>query len=298
MCNSIGTEFWARPYRVWLHEQLFNLRFVYDSQRLTIIDPNGTAMRPSNLAQNMTPVRTKAFAPWNLFSALLLLEKESTGLVKRVLADYGITAYSASNVADADQIMRSSRLDLVVCDLDALGANQLACLQPSTAWRGMAIGLMPGTGADYTLNRRIHLRVTKPVNVDMLIRGLKASYTNMSQRRIATYRHNVPARVIAGTLNHRGLQRTLHQVNVVNLSQTGLCLNAAEPLPHGAALTMSLVLPEIAYSLHASGNVVWSHSSGRTGVAFDHSKCPEMKRLHQRLNHWLPRELGMVARLA
>lgn len=254
-------------------------------------------MRSNNLAQNMTPVRTKAFAPWNLFSSLLLLEKQSIVLVKRVLADFGISIHNATSVADADQLMRSSRVDLVVCDLDALGSNQLACLQPSTAWRGMAIGLMP-TGADYTLNRRIHLRVAKPISVDMLIRGLKASYTNLAQRRIATYRHNVPARVIAGTLNHRGWQRTLHQVSVVNLSQTGLCLNATEPLPHGASLTMSLILPEISYSLHASGNVVWSHNNGRTGVAFDHSECPEMKRLHERLNHWLPRELGMVAKLA
>jgi hypothetical protein len=50
--------------------------------------------------------------------------------------------------------------------------------------------------------------------------------------------------------------------------------------------------------LHASGNVVWSHTSGRTGVAFERSTCPEMKKLQERLNTWLPRELGMVARLA
>ena len=255
-------------------------------------------MRSNNLAQNVTPVRTKSFAPWNLFSSVLLLEKESAGLIKRVLANYGIGIHVASSVPDADQIIRSNRVDLVICDLDALGSNQLACLQPATAWRGMAIGLVPGVGADYALNRRIHLRVAKPISIDMLIRGLKASYSNMAQRRIATYRHNVPARVIAGTLNHRGWQRALHQVNVVNLSQTGLCLNATEPLPHGASLTMSLVLPEISYSLHASGNVVWSNNNGRTGVAFDHADCPEMKRLHQRLNHWLPRELGMVAKLA
>ncbi|HEY7402254.1 MAG TPA: PilZ domain-containing protein [Candidatus Angelobacter sp.] len=253
-------------------------------------------MRSGNLAHNVPPVRTKAFAAWNLFSALLLLaERDSSGLVHRVLADYGVSAQNALSVADADRITRSNRVDLVVCDLDVLGSNQLACLQPSTGWRGMAIGLLPGMRADHALNRRIHLRLTKPVSVDMLVRGLKASYTNMAQRRIANYRHNLPARVIAGTLNHRGWQRTLHQVNVLNLSQTGLCLNAAEPLPHGASLTMNLALPEISYSLHASGNVVWSHSSGRTGIVFDHADCPEMKRLHERLNRWLPRELGMVA---
>ena len=256
-------------------------------------------MRSGNLALNLTRPRTKVFAPWNLFSALLLLgEQQSSDVVRRVLGDYGISVHATTAVAEGEALVRRNRLDLVVCDLDLPGAGQLACLQPSTSWRGMAIGLIPGALADYALNRRIHLRVPKPVSIDMLARGLKASYTNMAQRRIATYRHNLPARVISGTLNHRGWQRTLHQVNVVNLSRTGLCLNAAEPLPQGASLTMSLVLPEISYSLHASGNVVWSNSNGRTGVAFEHSECPEMKRLHERLNHWLPRELGIVARLS
>jgi CheY-like chemotaxis protein len=255
-------------------------------------------MRSSNLALTTGRARTKALAPWNLFSALLYMaEPQSTVLIKRVLAEYGIAVHTVSSVADADQITRGNRLDLVVCDLDVPGANQLACLQASTMWRGMAIGLIPGRSARHALNRRIHLRVAKPFTVDMLARGLRAAYTNMVQRRIATYRHTVPARVISGTLSHRGGQRTLHQVNVLNLSQTGLCLNAAEPLPYGASLTMSLVLPEISYAMHASGNVVWSHSTGRTGVAFDHGDCPEMKRLHQRLNDWLPRELGLMARL-
>lgn len=255
-------------------------------------------MRSSNLALTTNRARTNALAPWNLFSALLyMVEQQSAGQISRVLADYGVAVHTVSSVPDADQIMRSNRLDLVVCDLDVPGANQLACLKPSTAWRGMAIGLMPRTRADHALNRRIHLRVAKPFTVDMLARGLRAAYTNMVQRRISTYRHTVPARVISGTLIHRGGQRTLQHANVLNLSQTGLCLNAAEPLPYGASLTMSLVLPEISYSTHTSGNVVWSHSTGRTGVAFDHADCPEMKRLRERLNDWLPRELGLMARM-
>lgn len=57
---------------------------------------------------------------------------------------------------------------------------------------------------------------------------------------------------------------------------------------------MSLVLPEKA-SVHASGNVVWSHSNGKTGIAFERSSCPEMKRFQEQLNSLLPGELGMVA---
>ena len=256
-------------------------------------------MRSSNLARNILPMRPPLFAPRNVFSALVLLpEEQSLGMVRRVLEGFGINVHAASNVVEAEQVLRSTRLDLAICDFGVPDAGQLALLQPSTRWRGVTVGLMPSSRLDQSSRKRIQLRVPKPVSVDMLVRSLKASYTSMAQQRIATYRHTVPVRLAAGTLNHRGRQRTLHQVSVLNLSQTGLCLNAAEPLPHGASLAMSLVLPEGASTLHATGNVVWSHTSGRTGIAFDRPACPEMKKLQERLNTWLPRELGIVARLA
>ncbi|HZU30340.1 MAG TPA: PilZ domain-containing protein [Candidatus Angelobacter sp.] len=252
-------------------------------------------MISGNLARNVVPKQPKGFAPWNVFSALLLSTEEQTTLVKRVLEDYGILVHATSNVEDADKGMRSARFDLVICDFDVPAANELACLQLSNHWRGVAMGLMPGTRMNHAASKRIQLRMPKPVTVDMLVRSLKASYSNMANSRVATYRHTVAAKLVAGTLNHRGWQRTLHQVNVLNLSQTGLCLNASEPLPQGASLTMSLVLPGSA-SVHASGSVVWSHTSGRTGVAFKRSSCPEMKKLRERLNEWLPIDLGLIAR--
>jgi CheY-like chemotaxis protein len=256
-------------------------------------------MRSGNLARNIPLRRTKLFAPWDVFSALILLpEEQSTSMVKRVLEGFGIKVHFACSVPEAEQLLHSTRLDLAICDFDVPHADQLALLQPSTRWRGVSVGLMPSARLDQSTHKRVQLRVPKPVSVDMLVRSLKASYTSMAQHRIATYRHTVPVRVAAGTLNYRGRQRTLHQVSVLNLSQTGLCLNAAEPLPHGATLAMNLVLPEGSSSLHASGNVVWSHTSGRTGVAFERSACPEMKKLQERLNAWLPRELGMVARFS
>jgi CheY-like chemotaxis protein len=256
-------------------------------------------MDSGNVARKITPRRTGLFAPWNVFSALVLLpDQQSLDMVTRVLEGLGINIHAASSVPDADKFVRSTRLDLVICDFDVTRADQLSLLQPSSRWRGVTVGLMPSARLDQASQKRIQLRVPKPVSVDMLVRSLKASFSSMAHQRIATYRHTVPVRLVAGTLNHRGWRRTLRQVNVLNVSQTGLCLNADEPLPHGAALTMSLVLPETSYSLHASGNVVWSQASGRAGVAFERSACPEMKKLHERLNLLLPRELGIVAQLS
>jgi len=251
-----------------------------------------------NTAHNSTPRSSRAFSPWNLFSALLLLpEQPSPDAVQKVVQDYGINVQRAGNVLEAAQLIRSRRLDLLIFDSDLPWLDQLGCLKPSTNWRGVAVSLSSLARRYGAGNRRVHFNLPKPVSADALARALKAAYTNMAQHRIATYRHTVPARLVSGTLNHRGWQRTLHQVSILNLSQTGLCLSAGEPLPHGASLSMSLTLPESSYSVHASGNIVWSHSNGRTGVSFDRSACPEMKKFQERLNEWLPPELGLVAKI-
>jgi CheY-like chemotaxis protein len=256
-------------------------------------------MSSDDLARNITPRRTKHFSPWNVFSALLLLpEEDSLTMTRRVMESLGISFHTAFSVLEAEKILHGARLDLAICDFDVPCAADLSLLQPSSHWRGLSIGLMPTAWLDHSNHKRIQIRVPKPFSVDMLVRSLKASYTNIAQCRIAAYRHTMPVKLISGTLAHRGFQRTLHQVSVLNVSQTGLCLNAVDPLPHGASVTMSLVLPETSTLVQASGNVVWSHNSGRAGVAFERADCPEMKRLQERLNTWLPRELGIVARTA
>lgn len=255
-------------------------------------------MTSGNLARSFTPPQKNLYGPWSAFSALLLLPEQSAArTAQKTLLEYGISIHSAATIVEATQLMRSRRLDLLVFDCDLPWAAQLACLEPSTTWRGVAMALS-ARGRKDSLSRRIHLKLPKPLSSDLLARALKAAYSSIAQQRIATYRHTVPARVISGTLLHRGWQRTLHQVNVLNLSQTGLCLTAPEPLPHGASLKMNLVLPESPSAVHASGSIVWSHSNGRTGVAFDRSACPEMRKLQERLNAWLPPELEMVARVS
>ncbi|HEY2171955.1 MAG TPA: PilZ domain-containing protein [Candidatus Angelobacter sp.] len=256
-------------------------------------------MSSDNLARNIASGRNRHFSPWNIFSALLLLTDEaSLNMARRVMESFGISVFAASSVLEAERILHHTRLDLAICDFEVPCAADLSLLQASSRWRGLSIGLMPSSRLDQSSHKRIQVRIPKPVSVDMLVRSLKASYTNMAQQRIAAYRHTLPVKLVSGTLAHRGWQRTLQQVSVLNVSQTGLCLNAVEPLPHGAAISMNLVLPETSSSLHASGNVVWSHSSGRAGVVFDRAAGPEMRKLQEQLKMWLPRELGIVARTA
>jgi CheY-like chemotaxis protein len=256
-------------------------------------------MSSDSLARDIASSRNRHFSPWNVFSALLLLPDQALlSMARRVMESFGISVFAAASVLEAERIVGNTRLDLAICDFDMPCAADLSLLQASSRWRGVSIGLMPTARLDHASHKRIQIRIQKPVSGDMLVRSLKASYTNMAQQRIAAYRHNLPVKLVSGTLAHRGWQRTLQQVSVLNVSQTGLCLNASEPLPHGAAISMKLMLPESSSALHATGNVVWSHTNGRAGIVFDRSLGPEMKKLQERLKGWLPRELEILARTA
>ena len=253
-------------------------------------------MRSGNVARNILPRRTKLFAPWNVFSALILLpEEQSLGMVKRVLEGFGINVHAAYSVAEAEQVLRSTRLDLAICDFEFLMPASSPCCSLPHAGGSFRRPDAVGTAGP------IQLQAHPTARAQAGQRGHAGAEPQgvIHQHGAAAHRHLSPHHAGQAGCRHAELSwpsSTLHQVGVLNLSQTGLCLSAAEPLPHGASLTMSLVLPEGSSSVHASGNVVWSHTSGRTGVAFERSACPEMKRLQERLNTWLPRELGMVAR--
>ena len=113
-------------------------------------------------------------------------------MVKRVVEGFGIKLYAACTVSEADQILHTTRLDLAICDFDVPRADELG---PASAFQSMARRhRRPDAAArlDQSRHKRVQLRVPKPVSVDMLVRSLKASYTNMAQQRIATYRHTVP----------------------------------------------------------------------------------------------------------
>src|ERR1051326_2701350 len=134
---------------------------------------------PANAAENTPSRQTKAFAPWNVFSALLLLpEQRYVSAPQKVLQDYGITVHAASGVVEVAQLMRSRRLDLLVFDSDLPWVDQLACLAPSTNWRGVAMAMSSLGRRRASTNQRVHFTLPKPVTADVLARALKAAYTS------------------------------------------------------------------------------------------------------------------------
>jgi hypothetical protein len=87
---------------------------------------------------------------------------------------------------------------------------------------------------------------------------------------------------------HHGELRSLERVKVVNLSQTGLCLQASEMLPQGSQVELTFTLPRNSVTVQLGGNVVWAHSSGRAGVKFSELSEAERHKLEQWSGSFLP----------
>lgn len=231
----------------------------------------------------------------NFFSALLLSRDPlPLDALKKSFDEYGVEIRTVRTAEEANQLIRGSRFDLAICDYDVPGAPQMSCLDSFTKWGGITMVVLRDAMIRETKGKRIHFTVHKPMTADLLARGLKAAYSSMAKHRFATYRHTLALRPLSGTLVHHGAQSSLDQSAVVNISQTGLCLEAPAKLPPGAVVNVTFALPESDRRVHVVGTIVWSDTSGKTGVRFHRLPSSEQKVLQERLRARFPHDLDYI----
>ncbi len=252
-------------------------------------------MREATLRQlthsfsDIHPRRKAGSAVKKVFSALLVsqdrLPLESIG---KVFDELGVDLHLVRSAAEVERLLRSSRFDLMICDYDTPGISELSFLGKGTRWRGISMVIAHGSSVRHLTGKKIHFTLNKPATTDLLARGLKAAYSTMARQRLTAYRHTVALKPVAGTLLHRGSQWALGPAVISDLSQTGLCLNAPEPLPQDGLISVNFPLPESSEQVQVLGTVVWSNPSGKSGIKFNHIPAKQQKLLQDRLIARLP----------
>ena len=219
-----------------------------------------------------------------VFSALLVSEDPlPLDSIGKIFEDHGVALHLVRSAAEVEHLVRSSRFDLIVCDYDTPGIPELSCLGKDTRWRGISMVIARGTSVRDISAKKVHFTLSKPATADLLTKGLKAAYSTMARQRFAAYRHTVALKPVAGTLLHRGSQRPLGPVVISDISQTGLCLNAPEPLPQNGLISVNFPLPESNQHVQVLGTVVWSNPTGKAGIKFNHISAQQQKLLQERL---------------
>lgn len=100
------------------------------------------------------------------------------------------------------------------------------------------------------------------------------------RRRVARHKVHTPAYV---SLMGSSQSPALELCEVLNISENGMCIQVSSPLRPNRLLPLVLDLSETQTRIHTTGHVVWSDSTGKTGIRFP--DLPEASRVQ--LQQWL-----------
>jgi PilZ domain-containing protein len=212
-------------------------------------------------------------------------------LVEKTLVSYGFVVTCAPTAIAAEQLCAQQRFDLAVYDQDVEGALELAGARRLSSQPRVVIGLMRAGDPIQVSGMRLHFILQKPFTAQFLAKAVAATYGPIAAERRAGFRLPVNIAASECTMLHRGELRSLAGVRLVNLSHTGLCLEASEMLGQGATVEVRFTLPQSQLKVDLVGTVIWTHISGRGGIKFNSSDPAEQKKFEDWLDSMLPKEL-------
>jgi hypothetical protein len=221
-------------------------------------------------------------------SALVVSGNAEAVLVNRVLESHGFRVERAANARAAETLCRGERFDMAVYDHSVSGAMELAGPRCPTSRPRVTVGILPAAGASESVSRRLHFVVRKPFTSDLFARTVKAAYGPIAADRRVSFRHQVGIAASSCTLDHLGQTRSVSRAQIVNISQTGMCLQTAEMLPQNARLQLDCPVPQQEIALQLKGTVMWAHASGRAGVKFSQLNPADQRNLEDWLDSLLP----------
>lgn len=98
------------------------------------------------------------------------------------------------------------------------------------------------------------------------------------RRRAVRNAVNTPA---YATLNGSSQTVALELCEILNISESGTCIQAPGPMKVNRLLPLALDLSETGDRIHTTGHVVWSESSGRSGIRFPELPEPSLSQLRR-----------------
>jgi hypothetical protein len=210
------------------------------------------------------------------FSALLLAKANCATLAKEILLSHGFDVLSLSNAAAASEQSKHRRFDLAVYDEEVRGALEVADYNNKSLHR-VAIGLLSRNRS--SLGTPLHFVLRKPLSAELLDKAVKAAFAPIAADRRTSFRHDANIQIVSCLLHHGDRSRHLQGATVVNISLTGLCMETNEMLPQHSRIEFMLPLPFAYGRVRVAGRVVWSHTSGRSGIKLTDIAAADQRRL-------------------
>lgn len=220
-----------------------------------------------------------------LKALLMSRSHQSYELVGGVLQDSDIASDPCGSAQEAIELMARGNYAALVLDFDIPGAPQVAKLaRLSPAKARPVVFAMIGAATDVAGAYEVgaNFVLYKPLVPEQISRSVRAARGFMRSDRRRKGRQ--PVQTVVYLLFGRAAIPTL----MVDLSEEGLCIQAAEPLPPIQEVPVHFLLPNSARPIEGKAEIAWADDSGRAGMFFT-KLAPEVAR---RLKTWLRKNVG------
>jgi hypothetical protein len=184
--------------------------------------------------------------------------------------------------SQAKEKLAKSKIDALIvdCDLDG-SANFLRGLEDGALLQTVPLVIFSGCRAKDKANESLAtFFFQKPISVEQAVRTLSAARTMIVDGRLRYHRHplNAPVQFSCGPKKQVDAQ-------LMNVSQGGLRVRLAKPLPADGPLKVSFALPGTECRVKMEAEVAWQNRQGDAGIRFVSQTRPTQRELQL----WLER---------
>jgi DNA-binding response OmpR family regulator len=212
-----------------------------------------------------------------LQSLLVSKDDYSAEVLSRALANFAIAVERFSEPEIALQRLGEQRFDCLIVDFD--DADTALKLLEMTARPKPAALLSIALSSDENSVREVlkngaKFVLHKPISSEQAAATLSAATALLRRERRRSFRVPVQAPVQVALSGGEQLEGIM-----LDLSQTGMDLLAAQPLQPAALIGLRFTLPDGSLEIDTHGEIAWANPNGQSGVRFLDLPDPQVEKL-------------------
>ena len=212
---------------------------------------------------------------------LMCREPQSLRVLAAAMDKLGIEQEVCLSAPQAMELLAQRSYSALVVGFDLPTAGPLVRLaRLAPAQRRPVVFAMIGalTEVGYTYQSGANFVLYKSLEMAQVLRSLRAGRGFMQPDRRRSPRHKMETLVYLRLGDVCSVPAL-----VVNVSERGMAVQAAEPLPAGR-LPLRFILPGTAHLIEGSGEVIWADEGGRAGILFSELSASCLIELRSWLN--------------
>jgi CheY-like chemotaxis protein len=220
------------------------------------------------------------------FRALLVTKGDQAAeVLTRVLSNFGLSAHCCA-YSNAVCLVTEQKFQAVLVDYDDPHSAALILQRLSgTPFQSHAVTvalLSDKTKVRHVFGAGANFVLYKPIDETQAITTLRAATALIRRERRTSFRVpiQVAVKLTVATQDGEGLET---EGILLDLSETGMDVLAAQPLYPSARLKANFLLPNAPAELELTGEVAWANPNGESGVRF----CDTPESVHGALQWWL-----------